>query len=656
MMNIFGKLNSAAFIHEGAIENLAGLSVLGGVIAGLLLVTYLGRWKWIWNNWLTAVDHKKIGIMYLILAGVMLFRGFTDAAMMRTQQAIAASVPGYLTPDHFDQIFTAHGVIMIFFVAMPFMFGLLNLVVPIQIGARDVAFPLVNSIAFWLTAAAAMLVNLSLLVGHFAATGWLAYPPLSELKYSPGVGVDYYIWALMISGLGTTLGAINILVTIITMRTKGMNWMRLPIFTWTAFSSMVMTVFAFPFLTACLFMLALDRYLGFHFFTMDGGGDPMIYVNLIWAWGHPEVYILALPAFGIFSEVTSVFSQKRLFGYTSMVVATLVITFLSMLVWVHHFFTMGAGADVNAFFGVMTMLIGVPTGVKVFNWLFTMFRGRIKFDTPMLWVMGFLTTFTIGGATGVMLAVPAVDFQLHNSLFLVAHFHNMIISGVLFGYFSGLAYWFPKFFGFKLDEKWGKRAFHCWIIGFLTAFMPLYALGAMGATRRMAHYDASTGWQGLFILAGIGAGIIALGVLMQVIQIVVSIKNRKKLIAGDDPWNSGRTLEWAISSPPPHFNFARLPHVYERDAYFDMKNPKETKEYQSKDFWQDASDIVMPNNRSAGFIIAGFTFLMGFALVWHMWLIALLGLTGVIITTIIATWPSDKTHVIAKDKLNHHAV
>src|SRR5471030_2706672 len=441
----------------------------------------------------------------------MLLRGFADALMMRAQQSIASGGnEGFLHPDHYNQVFTAHGVIMIFFMAMPFMVGLMNIVVPLQIGARDVAFPFVNSLSFWLTFAGAMLVNASLALGEFARTGWLAYPPLSELAYSPGVGVDYYIWALQISGLGTLLTGVNFFVTIVKMRAPGMTWMRLPIFTWTALCTNMLIIFAFPILTVTLAMLGADRYLGMHFFTNDGGGNPMMYVNLIWAWGHPEVYILILPAFGVFSEVISTFSGKPLFGYRSMAIATIAICVLSFMVWLHHFFTMGAGADVNGFFGVMTMIIAVPTGVKVYNWLFTMYGGKVRFEPPMLWSIGFMVTFVIGGMTGVLMAVPPADFVLHNSLFLVAHFHNVVIGGVLFGAFAGYTYWFPKAFGFTLDERLGKAAFWCWFIGFYGAFVPLYIVGLEGMTRRMQHYDRPE-WYPWVLVAAAGAGLITLG-------------------------------------------------------------------------------------------------------------------------------------------------
>ena len=535
------------------------------------VLTYLGRWKWLWTEWLTSVDHKKIGVMYIILALVMLLRGFSDAIMMRTQLALAAGgAAGYLPPEHYDQIFSAHGSIMIFFMAMPFVIGLINIVVPLQIGARDVAFPFLNSLSFWLTVAGFGLINVSLGIGEFARTGWLAYPPLSELNYSPGVGVDYYIWSLQISGVGTTLSGVNFIATILRNRAPGMTLMRMPIFTWTALCSSILIAAAFPILTVDLTLLALDRYLGMHFFTNDLGGNQMMYVNLIWAWGHPEVYILILPAFGIFSEVVATFSAKRLFGYVPMVAATLAIAVLSFLVWLHHFFTMGAGGDVNGFFGIATMIIAIPTGVKVFNWLFTMYRGRIRFPAPILWTIGFMITFVIGGMTGVLLAVPPADFVLHNSLFLVAHFHNTIIGGVVFGLLAGFNYWFPKVFGFRLNERLGRCAFWCWFVGFYLAFIPLYIVGLMGMTRRLNHYD-NPDWHPFMIVAAVGAVVILCGIVFQLVQLVVSIVQRAKTrdLTGD-PWN-GRTLEWAVPSPPPAYNFAEIPIVTGRDAFWEMK-------------------------------------------------------------------------------------
>ena len=618
-----------------ALDN--GPIVLGGdvtmLLAGLAVVgilTYKRRWRWLYKDWLTSLDPKKIGVMYLVIALVMLLRGAVDAGMMRAQQATNAH---FLAADHFQQIFSAHGTIMIFFVAMGLMFGLINLIVPLQLGARDVAFPFLNSVSFWLFASGMALINLSLIIGQFSAAGWLAYPPLSELAYSPGVGVDYWIWALQIAGIGSLLAGINFLVTILRMRRLGMTLMKMPLFSWSVLCSMVLVIFAFPILTGTLAMLALDRTLGMHFFTAGGGGNAMMYVNLIWAWGHPEVYILILPAFGVFSEVVATFSRKPIFGYTSMVWALIAITFLSYTVWLHHFFTMGAGADVNAFFGVMTMVIAIPTGVKIFNWLFTMYRGRIKFATPMLWFLGFVVTFSIGGMAGVMMAVPAIDFQVHNSLFLVAHFHTMIVGGVVFGFFAGLTYWFPKIFGFMLNEKWGRYAFWCWFVGFLLAFGPLYILGLMGATRRLDHYDPSLGWQGLFVVAALGAAIIFAGVGCQIIQLIVSIRDRHKNVAGPDPWN-GRTLEWATTSPPPFYNFATMPAVQTRDDFWDSKkHPREAAPYES---------FLLPRNSVVGPLIGLLSLVGGFGIVWHIWWAASLSLLA-IITTIIIRISNDDT-------------
>lgn len=628
----------------------AQVSMLGGALLLGGLLTYFKRWGWLWREWLTSVDPKKIGVMYIIVALLMLLRGAADAGMMRAQQALSAgNAQGILEADQFQQIFTAHGTIMIFFVAMGLMFGLINLIVPLQIGARDVAFPFLNSASFWLYAAGAVLINLSLIVGgEFAATGWLAYPPLSELAYSPGPGVDYWIWSVQIAGIGSLLSGVNFLVTILKLRRPGMSLMKLPMFCWSVLGSMTLVIFAFPILTVTLALLFLDRAFGMHFFTADGGGSAMMYVNLIWAWGHPEVYILILPAFGVFSEVVATFSRKRLFGYTSMVIAIWAIVLLSFLVWLHHFFTMGAGANVNAFFGIMTMIIAVPTGVKVFNWLFTMYRGRIRFASPMLWFIGFVVTFTIGGVAGVLMAVPAIDFQVHNSLFLVAHFHTMIIGGVVFGYFAGLTYWFPKIFGFTLHEGLGKAAFWCWFFGFLLAFVPLYILGLMGATRRLDHYDASLGWQGLFIVAGVGVMVVAAGIGLQLLQLFVSIKNRKQYVATDDPWN-GRTLEWSTTSPPPYFNFATLPAVTDRDAFWVAKQAK-TPPAKAK-----LEPIELPKNTPLGLIIGGCGFLIGFAAIWQLWWLVLLGLIGVITAVILRISDDETEYTVPVKELERYA-
>lgn len=640
--NLLGRLNASAFHYDPVM--LGGqLMMIGGALCVIGLLFYFKRWRWLWREWITTVDPKKIGVMYIAVAVVMLLRGVADAGMMRAQQALAAGdSSGFLTPDHFQQVFSAHGTIMIFFVAMGLMFGLINLVVPLQLGARDVAFPFLNATSFWLFASGVVLINLSLLVGEFSAAGWLAYPPLSELAYSPGVGVDYWIWSLQIAGVGSLLSGINFLVTIIKMRRPGMTLMKMPMFCWSVLGSMTLVIFAFPILTATLAMLAVDRTLGMHFFTSDFGGNPMMYVNLIWAWGHPEVYILILPAFGVFSEVVATFSRKRLFGYTSMVWAIWAIVFLSFIVWLHHFFTMGAGANVNAFFGVMTMVIAVPTGVKVFNWLFTMYRGRIHYATPMLWFLGFVVTFTVGGMAGVLMAVPPADFQLHNSLFLVAHFHTMIIGGVVFGYFAGLTYWFPKIFGFRLNERLGRYAFWCWLIGFLLAFVPLYILGLLGATRRLDHYDASLGWQGLFIVAAVGAAIIMAGIGFQLLQLFVSIRQRaQNRDSSGDPWD-GRTLEWSTSSPPPVYNFALMPAVTDRDAFWVQKQGKAN--ISAKGVYQD---IVIPRNTAYPLLIAGCSLIGSFAMVWHMWWLAAIGLAGVITCVIMRTATADSEYILA---------
>lgn len=642
--NLLGKLSLDALPTNPITIGGAILMICIG-LATVAFLTYTKRWTWLFKEWLTSLDHKKIGIMYILVASLMLLRGLADVLMMRTQQAIATNGHNGIVPaDQFQQVFSAHGTIMIFFVAMGFIFGMINLVLPLQIGSRDVAFPFLNSTSFWLFVAGMLLVNLSLMLGEFSAAGWLAYPPLSGIAYSPGVGVDYWLWSLQIAGVGSLLSGINFIVTILKMRAPGMSLMKMPMFTWSVLGSMSLVVFAFPILTVTLALLALDRTIGTHFFTMDGGGNAMMYVNLIWAWGHPEVYILVLPAFGIFSEVVSTFSGKRLFGYTSMVWAIWAIVFLSFIVWVHHFFTMGAGADVNAFFGIMTMIIAVPTGVKIFNWLFTMYRGRIRFTTPMLWFLGFVVMFTIGGVAGVLLATPPADFQLHNSLFLVAHFHTMIISGALFGMFAGLAYWFPKVFGFRLHEGLGRLAFICWFGGFVLAFVPLYFLGLMGATRRLDHYDASMGWQPLFIVAGFGALLVALGVAVQVLQLIVSFVQRAKLRdTTGDPWN-GRTLEWSTPSPAPHYNFAVVPDGSKRDAFWEAKqlhNPPSTS-YQP---------IWMPKNTPMGMIIAGCAFILGFAIIWHISWLIVLGILSVIASLVIHGNRQHTEYVISPDEI-----
>jgi cytochrome o ubiquinol oxidase subunit I len=634
---MFGRLSWAAIPFDQPIVMGTG-AVLGLVLLTVfLLVTRKGAWPYLWREWITSVDHKRIGVMYMILGLVMLVRGFSDAIMMRTQLALAAGhAQGYLPPEHYNQVFSAHGTIMIFFVAMPFVVGLMNFAVPLQLGVRDVAFPKLNSVSFWLTASGVLLVNLSLFVGEFARTGWLAYPPLSELAYSPGVGVDYYLWSLQLSGMGTLLAGINLTTTILKLRAPGMGYSRMPIFCWTALASNLLIVAAFPVLTATFAMLLLDRYCDFHFFTNELGGNPMMYINLIWIWGHPEVYILILPAFGVFSEVVATFSGKPLFGYRSMVLATMAICMLSFMVWLHHFFTMGAGADVNGFFGIMTMVIAVPTGVKIFNWMFTLYGGRIHYAVPIYWTIGFIVTFVIGGMTGVLMAIPPADFVLHNSLFLIAHFHNVAIGGVVFGAMAGYTYWFPKAFGFRLNERLGKAIFWCWFIGFYLAFMPLYALGLMGATRRMQHYP-DTHWQPLMLVALAGAVVILLGIALTAVQLAVSIRQRgAHLDRTGDPWN-GRTLEWSMPSPPPAWNFTLMPNVERTDAHWHMKEPGAPHGEPPGSF----ADMDLPRNSPVGVFLAFFAVILGFALIWRIDWLAGVGLAGAVAVVLREAWKTD---------------
>ena len=640
---MFGKLSWAAIPLDQPIPLVTGAVVLVAILAVLAWIVIAGHLPYLWREWITSVDHKRIGVMYTLLAMVMLLRGFSDAILMRSQQALAYHSQGYLPPEHYDQIFSAHGTIMIFFVAMPFVIGLMNLVVPLQLGVRDVAFPTLNSVGFWLTATGALLVNISLVVGEFARTGWLPYPPLSELTYSPGVGVDYYTWSLEISGVGTLVAGIILVTTVLKLRTRGMTYLRMPMFCWTTLASNLLIVAAFPILTATLAMLILDRYFGFHFFTNEAGGNIMMFMNLIWAWGHPEVYILVLPAFGIFSEVVSTFSGKPLFGYRSMVLATMAICVISFMVWLHHFFTMGAGPDVNAIFGIASMIIAVPTGVKIYNWLFTMYGGRVRFTTPMMWSIGFMVTFILGGLTGVLVAVPPADFLLHNSLFLVAHFHNVIIGGVLFGAFAGYTYWFPKAFGFRLHEGLGKVAFWFWLVGFYVAFVPLYAVGFLGMTRRMQHYDVAE-WRPWLLVAAGGAVLILIGIVFQILQLVVSIRQRAELrdLTGD-PWD-GRSLEWATASPPPVFNFAVMPDVSGADAYWTIKMRARQQGLAGGE--PDYRDVEMPRNSPTGFVCAFFATIMGFALIWHIWWMVAAGGVGAFATFVAFAWRDHDEYVI----------
>ncbi|MFI4819036.1 MAG: cytochrome o ubiquinol oxidase subunit I [Enterobacterales bacterium] len=645
---MLGKLNFSSIPYNEPIIMFTIIITLFLIFGIFYTISYFSKWKYIWFEWITSLDHKKIGIMYIIISLIMLLRGFIDALMMRFQQSIVSSGGnGFLTPKHYNQIITAHGVIMIIFMATPLIIGLMNIIVPLQIGSRDVAFPILNSISFWLFFSGFVLINLSLGIGEFAQTGWSAYPPLSGIEYSPGVGVDYLIWSMQIAGIGTILTGINFFTTIIKMRAPGMNIMKMPVFIWTSLCTNTLIIASFPILTVTLLLLSLDRYIDTHFFTNELGGNIMMYINLFWAWGHPEVYILILPVFGIFSEIVSTFSKKRLFGYNSLIWATVSITLLSFCVWIHHFFTMGSGADVNSFFGIMTMIIAIPTGVKIFNWLFTIYKGKVHFHTSMLWTIGFIITFSIGGMAGVLLSIPGADFVLHNSMFLVAHFHNVIIGGVVFGCFAGINYWFPKVFGFTLNEKWGKISFYFWILGFYISFIPLYILGLMGMTRRLSN-DIDPNFHSLLKTSAIGSIIISIGIISQIIQIILSIINRKKNIdITGDPWD-GRTLEWSTSSPPPFYNFAIIPKVNNKiDIFWYIKNKKKTDKKNNFIY----EKIHMPKNNSIGFIISIISIILCFSLVWHIWWITIICIISIIIYFVIHTFNKDIYQNISVDTI-----
>lgn len=606
-----------------AIAAFAAAAVIVGASGIVALLTLFGKWQVFWREWLTTLDAKKIGIMYIVLALVMLIRAIIEAALMRAQQMFAVNQEGFLSAEHFGELFTTHGTIMIFFMAMPFLIGLINVVMPLQIGARDVKFPLLNAISLALTAAGGILVMISLVIGEFSTGGWSGYPPFTELAFNPGAGVDYWIWAITLSSIGNTLTGINFAVTIYKLRAPGMTWFRMPLFSWTALCTSILMIFAMMPLTLATLMLALDRYAGFHFFTNALGGNMMNYANLFWLFGHPEVYIVILPAFGVFSEVFSIFSGKRLYGYHSLVFATIAITVLSFGVWLHHFFTMGQSANINAAFGIATMLIGVPTGVKVYDWLLTMVRGRVRFTTPMLFSIMFVITFVIGGLSGVILANPPIDFAVHNSLFLVAHFHNMLIPGTLFGMFAAYNVWFPKIFGFRLSEKWGRISFWFWSFGFYLAFMPLYALGLMGAMRRSAQWFEPQ-YLPWLLVAFAGAMLITLGLISQVIQLWASIRHREELrVPGGDPWD-GRSLEWSVSAPPPEYKFAVVPEVHDRDAFTWMK--KHGVSYTAPNEYQD---IRMPKNSAVAPLIGFLATALGFALTWHIWWLTILSFLAI---------------------------
>jgi cytochrome o ubiquinol oxidase subunit 1 len=616
---LLGKLSYQALPIYSVIATIAASVVVIAAMSLVVLITALGKWRYLWTEWFTSVDHKRIGIMYIVIAFVMLSRAVIEAVMMRMQQAFSLDAPGYLPPEHFSQLFSTHGTIMIFFMAMPFLTGMINYVLPLQIGTRDVSFPVLNSISLWLTGGGAALMMISLVLGKFSTGGWSGYPPYTERAYSPGVGPDYWIWALTLGSIASTLTGLNFAVTIYKRRAPGMHLLRMPLFCWTALCTSILMIFAMPPLTVATGLLALDRYLGMHFFTNGQGGQMMNFANLFWLFGHPEVYILILPSFGVYSEVFSNFSSKKLYGYRSLIIATMAIAVLSFTVWVHHFFTMGQGADLNAAFGTATMLIGIPTGVKIYDWILTMFRGEVRFTVPLLYALAFIPLFTLGGLTGILLANPAIDYQVHNTLFLVAHFHNMLIPGLLFGMLAGYHYWFPKAFGFRLDEFWGRVAFAGWVVGFLLAFMPLYVLGLLGMPRRTDEFfnPVYLPWT---IAAAFGAVIIiAVGLGGLATQLVVSIRrrDRNRVFVGD-PWN-GRSLEWATSAPPPEYNFAIIPMVHGRDAFTQAKLDHQA--YRRPSAYRA---IELPRNSAVGPVIGIAGTACAFGLVWHIWWMAVL--------------------------------
>ncbi len=642
---VFGRLSYDALPFYSGIATAAASLVVVGAIAVVVLLTWLGRWGWLWREWLTSLDHKKIGIMYVVIALVMLSRAVVEGSMMRAQQAIALDNPGYLPPEHFAQLFSTHGSIMIFFMAMPFLTGIINFALPLQLGARDVSFPLLNSISLWLTAGGAGLMMVSLVIGKFSTSGWSGYPPYTDATFNPGVGPDYWIFAVTLGSVASTMTGINVAVTIYKKRCGGMTPFRMPLFCWTSLCTSILMIFAMPPLTVATGLLALDRYVGTHFFTNDGGGNMMNFANLFWLFGHPEVYILILPAFGVYSQVISNFSSKILYGYDALIIATMCIAILSFTVWVHHFFTMGQSADLNAVFGIATMTIGIPTGVKIFDWILTMAWGRVRFTVPMLYALAFMVLFTIGGLTGILLANPAIDFQVHNSVFLVAHFHNMLIPGLLYGMIAAYTYWFPKAFGFRLDEWWGRVSFGCWVTGFCLAFLPLYPLGLMGMPRRSQEFFEPD-YLPFTIVAGVGALFLLAALASLIVQLVVSIRRREDLaVPGGDPWN-GRTLEWGIPCPAPEYNFAVLPIVDARDAFHAAK--EDGTAYPDHRFY---SDIEMPKNSMTGVVFGIALAAAAFGLVWYIWWLAVVGVLAAVGAIVARSFVLDTMRIIPADEV-----
>jgi cytochrome c oxidase subunit 1 len=555
-------------------------------------------------DWLTTVDHKKIAILYFLAGGIFFLAGGLEAILIRMQLMFPDST--LFIGGTYNQLLTMHGTTMIFFAAMPLIFGFMNAVVPLQIGARDVAYPFVNALGFWLFFFGGLLMNTSWFLGGAPDAGWTAYAPLST-AYS-GHGVDFYVVGLQIAGLGTLIGGINFLVTIINMRAPGMTFMRMPLFTWTAFITSALVLFAFPAITVGLVELMFDRLFQGNFFEVGKGGNTVLWQHLFWIFGHPEVYILILPAFGIISEVIPTFARKRLFGYSSMVFATVLIGFLGFMVWVHHMFTTGLGPVANSIFAVATMAIAVPTGVKIFNWLFTMWGGQLRFTTAMLFAVAFVPTFVMGGVTGVMLAVPPADFQYHDSYFVVAHFHYVIVGGIVLGVFSGLFYWWPKMFGRTLNETLGKWMFWIFFIGFHLTFFPQHFLGLMGMPRRVFTYNPGEGLEAGNFISTIGAFMMGVATIIFLYNIILT--SMRKQDAPDDPWD-GRTLEWTIPSPPPEYNFKLTPLVRGLDPFWKekMAGNKTMTAAEPLGPIHMPSGSILPFTMSLGLFIAGYGFM-----------------------------------------------
>ena len=567
---------------------------------------YPGFWGWLWD-WLTTVDHKKIGILYLVAGGFFFVIGGIEALFIRLQ--LIRPLNNFVSEDTFNELITMHGTTMIFLAAMPIIFALMNAVVPLQIGARDVAFPFVNALGFWTFFFGGLLLNIAWLTGEVPDAGWTAYPPLSTTAYSSHHGVDYFVLGLQISGIGSLLGGINFMATIINLRAPGMTFMRMPMFTWASFITSALIVFAFPALTVGLVAMMFDRIFAANFFDVNAGGNIVLWEHIFWLFGHPEVYILILPAFGIISEVISTFSRKRLFGYSTMVFATILIAFLGFMVWAHHMFTTGLGPVANAIFSIATMAIAVPTGIKVFNWLLTMWGGSIRFTAANLFAIGFIPTFVMGGVTGVMLASAPADFQYHDSYFVVAHFHYTIVGGLVTGLFAGIHYWWPKMFGRMLHEGLGKLTFWTYMIGFHLTFFVQHFLGLLGMPRRVATYLPNQGFDTMNLVSTIGAILMAFGILVFIINVVVtSLKPRH---ATNDPWEDGRTLEWAIPSPAPEYNFKQIPLIRGLDAWWKekMEGNKEMKPAEPVGPIHMPSPSILPFIMSVGLFISGFGFM-----------------------------------------------